>query len=263
MPDGQFSGRVAFVTGAGAGIGRAIAKSWAARGGMAFVTDIDGAAAQRVRAEIEDAGGRAVSMRLDVCDLQQIKTSIGAAVDQAGGLDALFNVAGTNLPKNAEETEDEEWHGIIELNLTSVYRCSKYALPHLRSRRGAIVNIASIAGIIGEGRCAAYSASKGGVVLLTRNMAMDFAAEGVRVNVICPAGARSPRIEAYMRSVPGLEREMMALRPIGRFADPEEIARPALFLASDDASYVTGSVLVVDGGLTAGFRVPVLDRMGR
>jgi NAD(P)-dependent dehydrogenase (short-subunit alcohol dehydrogenase family) len=263
MPDEQFSGRVAFVTGAGAGIGRAIAKGWAARGGMVFVTDIDGAAAQRVRAEIEDAGGRAVSMRLDVCDLQQIKTSIGAAVDQAGGLDALFNVAGTNLPKNAEETEDEEWHGIIELNLTSVYRCSKYALPHLRNRRGAIVNIASIAGIIGEGRCAAYSASKGGVVLLTRNMAMDFAAEGVRVNVICPAGARSPRIEAYMRSVPGLEREMMALRPIGRFADPDEIARPALFLASDDASYVTGSVLVVDGGLTAGFRVPVLDRMGR
>jgi meso-butanediol dehydrogenase / (S,S)-butanediol dehydrogenase / diacetyl reductase len=94
-------------------------------------------------------------------------------------------------------------------------------------------------------------------------MAMDFAAEGVRVNVICPAGARSPRIEAYMRSVPGLEREMMALRPIGRFADPDEIARPALFLASDDASYVTGSVLVVDGGLTAGFRVPVLDKMGR
>jgi NAD(P)-dependent dehydrogenase (short-subunit alcohol dehydrogenase family) len=263
MPEEQFAGRVAFVTGAGAGIGRAIAKGWAARGGLAVVTDVDGGAAARVEEEIVAAGGRAFSQQLDVCDLEQIKASIADAVAKGGGLDALFNVAGTNLPKNAEETEDEEWHDIIQLNLTSVYRCSKYALPHLRQRRGSIVNISSIAGVIGEGRCAAYSASKGGVVLLTRNMAMDFAAEGVRVNVICPAGARSPRIEAYMRSVPGLEREMMALRPIGRFADPDEIARPALFLASEDASYVTGSVLVVDGGLTAGFRVPVLDRMGR
>jgi meso-butanediol dehydrogenase/(S,S)-butanediol dehydrogenase/diacetyl reductase len=206
-------------------------------------------------------GGSAVAARLDVCDLAGIEAAMAAAVEQLGGIDALFNVAGTNLPRTVEETTDEDWYRILDINLTSVYRCSKHALPELRKRRGAIVNIASIAGVIGEGRCAAYSAAKGGVVLLTRNMAMDLAADGVRVNVICPAGARTPRTEGYMRQVPGLEREMLALRPIGRFADPVEIARPALFLASSDASYVTGSVLVVDGGLTAGFRVPVLDKM--
>lgn len=261
MYEGQFTGKVALITGAGAGIGRAIATEWARRGGTAIVTDLVRDAAAQVASEIEAAGGRASAYELDVASLDSIKTVVAAAIASGGGLDALFNVAGTNLPKTVEETDDAEWQRILDVNLTSVYRCSKYALPALRTRRGAIVNIASIAGIIGEGRCAAYSASKGGVVLLTRNMAMDFAAEGVRVNVICPAGAKTPRTEEYMRKVPGMEREMLQLRPIGRFASPEEIARPALFLASDDASYVTGSVLVVDGGLTAGFRVPVLEKM--
>lgn len=261
MRDDAVAGKIALITGGGAGIGRAIALEWSERGGTAFVTDVDQAAADAARGEIVAAGGLAFSRRLDVCALDEIKATVAETVDRAGGIDALFNVAGTNLPKNVEETDDEEWHRILDINLTSVYRCSKYALPELRKRRGAIVNISSIAGIIGEGRCAAYSASKGGVVLLTRNMAMDFAAEGVRVNVICPAGAKTPRTESYMRSAPGLEREMLRIRPIGRFADPREIARPAVFLASEDASYVTGSILVVDGGLTAGFRVPVLDKL--
>jgi NAD(P)-dependent dehydrogenase (short-subunit alcohol dehydrogenase family) len=261
MYEDQFAGKIALITGAGAGIGRAIAIEWARRGGSAIVTDVAQDAAVKVAAEITSNGGKAVAHGLDVCSLDNIKSVIASTVDNAEGLDALFNVAGTNLPKNVEETEDAEWYRILDINLTSVYRCSKYALPALRQRRGSIVNISSIAGVIGEGRCAAYSASKGGVVLLTRNMAMDFAAEGVRVNVICPAGARTPRTEEYMRRVPGMEREMLQLRPIGRFASSEEIARPALFLASDDASYITGSILVVDGGLTAGFRVPVLEKM--
>lgn len=261
MYEGQFADKVALITGAGAGIGRAIALEWARRGGTAVVTDVMRDAAESAAAEITSAGGQATAHQLDVCNLENIKSVIAETVSSGRGLDALFNVAGTNLPKNVEETDDAEWYRILDINLTSVYRCSKYALPALRKRRGSIVNISSIAGIIGEGRCAAYSASKGGVVLLTRNMAMDFAAEGVRVNVICPAGARTPRTEEYMRRVPGMEREMLQLRPIGRFASPAEIARPALFLASDDASYITGSILVVDGGLTAGFRVPVLEKM--
>ncbi len=261
MGNDEFLGKVALITGAGAGIGRAIARQWAARGGTAVATDVDAEAVEKVRREIEAEGGSALGMTIDVHDLGQIRAGIAQAVESAGRLDALFNVAGTNLAKTVEETEDDEWLRILDVNLTSVYRCSKYALPELKKRRGAIVNISSIAGLIGEGRCAAYSASKGGVVLLTRNMAMDFAGDGVRVNAICPAGARTPRTEGYMRSVPGLEQEMLKLRPIGRFAEPEEIARPALFLASDDASYITGSILVVDGGLTAGFRVPVLDKL--
>ncbi|MCZ6637731.1 MAG: glucose 1-dehydrogenase [Alphaproteobacteria bacterium] len=257
----EFLGKIALITGAGAGIGRAIALEWSRRGGIAVVTDIQEGDAERVKSEIEAEGGSAFARKLDVCALDEIKAGIAASVEHGGGIDALFNVAGTNLAKNVEETDDEDWSRILDTNLTSVYRCSKYALPELRKRRGSIVNIASVAGLIGEGRCAAYSASKGGVVLLTRNMAMDFAADGVRVNAICPAGAMTPRIEGYMRSVPGLEREMLQMRPIGRFAESKEIARPALFLASTDASYITGSILVVDGGLTAGFRVPVLDKM--
>jgi NAD(P)-dependent dehydrogenase (short-subunit alcohol dehydrogenase family) len=261
MTSDQFTDKVALVTGAGAGIGRAIATEFARRGGFAIVTDRDGAQAGEVAAVIAQEGGKALALTLDVMELGQIRDVIATIVREAGGLDILFNVAGTNLPKDVENTEDEEWYAILDVNLTSVYRCCKHAVPEMRKRDGgAIVNIASIAGIMGEGNCAAYSASKGGVVMLTRNMAMDLAKYGIRVNAVCPAGAMTPRIEKYMRDSPGLEQQMLALRPIGRFADPLEIARPSLFLASAEASYVTGASLVVDGGLTAGFRVPVLDK---
>jgi NAD(P)-dependent dehydrogenase (short-subunit alcohol dehydrogenase family) len=260
--ESEFVGKVALVTGAGAGIGRAIAIEWARRGGTVVVSDVDKNAADAVAAEIEKSSPAVSSLELDVRDLAQIKAVIAATVEKAGHLDVLFNVAGTNWPKNVEETEDDDWTRIIDINLNSTYRCSKYAIPEMRKRGGgAIVNIASIAGVMAEGRCAAYTASKAGVVMLTRNMAMDFAKDGIRVNAICPAGARTPRTEGYLKSVPGLEEEMLALRPMRRFCEPEEIARPAVFLASSDASYITGAALVVDGGLTAGFRIPVLERM--
>ena len=261
MSVAEFTDKVALITGAGAGIGRAIAIEFARRGGLSVVTDRDTSQADAVTAEITKMGARALALGFDVTDLDQVRETIAATVREAGGLDALFNVAGTNLPKDVEHTEDDEWYAIVDVNLTSVYRCSKYAVPEIRKRGGgAIVNISSIAGVMGEANCAAYSASKGGVVVLTKNMAMDLAKDGIRVNAVCPAGALSPRTESYMRQFPGLEKQMLALRPIGRFADPMEIARPAVFLASADASYITGAALVVDGGLTAGFRVPVLDR---
>lgn len=262
MQEKEFAGKVALVTGAGAGIGRAIAVEWARRGGTTVVTDIVESQADAVAAEIKALHAQVISMRLDVRKLAEIKATIAATVGKAGGLNVLFNVAGTNWPKNVEETEDDDWTRIIDINLNSIYRCSKYTIPEMRKRGGgAIVNIASIAGVLAEGRCAAYTASKAGVVMLTRNMAMDFAKDGIRVNAICPAGAKTPRTEAYLRSVPGLENEMLALRPMRRYAEPEEIARPAIFLASSEASYITGAALVVDGGMSAGFRVPVLERM--
>lgn len=258
----DFAGKAAFITAAAAGIGREIALGWIRRGGRAFVTDRDEKAVAALERDARREGGEIQSMPLDVRDRKGIIDAVAAAADAFGGLDALFNVAGTNLPRNVEEIADDEWHAILEINLSSVYRCSKQVIPHLRKRGGgSIVNIASVAGVIAENRCSAYSASKGGVVLLTKNMAMDFARHNIRVNAICPGSTRTPRTESYWKSSPTGQSELAGMTPMRRSAEATEIAKPALFLASEDASYITGSVLVVDGGLTAGFVVPTFEKM--
>ena len=257
MSAGRFSGQAALITAAGAGIGRAVARLWAEQGGVAVLSDRSGDAADAVAAEIVAAGGRAYASALDVRDASGIEAFVAEGVRIGDGIDVLFNVAGTNLPKTVEDIDEDEWQMVMDTNLTAIFRCCKRVIPHMRRRGGgAIVNVASIAGVMGEKRCSAYSASKGGVVLLTRNMAMDFAGANIRVNAICPGSTRTPRIEGYWARAgkPGV-----ADCPMGRYADPEEIARPALFLASSDASYITGAALVVDGGLTAGFRIASLD----
>jgi len=261
-PLGEFAGKIAFITGAGAGIGRAIALEWAARGGTAMVTDLDGALAREVAEDISRTHGPAFSLELDVRRADDIRAGIADTVGRAGGIDVVFNVAGTNIPRNVEQMEEEAWYTVLDTNLTSIYRCSKLAIPEIRKRGGgAIVNIASVAGIMAENRCGAYSASKGGVVLLTRNMAMDFARDNIRVNAVCPGSTRTPRIEKYWRNSPTGKSEIAELCPMRRSAEPEEIARPAVFLASAGASYMTGAIVVVDGGLSAGINVPTFDRM--
>ncbi|MBN9427214.1 MAG: SDR family oxidoreductase [Burkholderiales bacterium] len=258
----DFEGKGALVTAAGAGIGRSIALDLARRGAAVLVTDRSPADARQVADEIDAAGGRAQALQLDVKDAQGIRDAVDATVALAGGLDLLFNVAGINIPKNVEMMEEDEWASVLDVNLTSIYRSAKHAIPQMRRRGGgAIVNVASIAGVLAENRCGAYSASKGGVVLLTRNMAMDFARDNIRVNAVCPGSTRTPRTEGYWRNSPTGKSEMAELCPMKRSAEPEEIARPAIFLASADASYITGAILVVDGGMTAGFRIPTFDRM--
>jgi len=255
----EFTGKVALVTGAGAGIGRSIAHEWAAHGGTAIVTDIDGAAAQAAAAEI---GRGAHAVPLDVKSRDQIREAVAAAVRVGGGLDALFNVAGINIPRNVVEMDEDDWYAVLDTNLTSIYRLCKVAIPEMRKRGGgAIVNVASVAGILAENRCGAYSASKGGVMLLTRNLAMDFAKDNIRVNAVCPGSTRTPRLEKYWQKSPTGKSEIAVLAPMRRSAEPEEIAKPAIFLASSDASYITGAALVVDGGLSAGLNVPTFERM--
>jgi meso-butanediol dehydrogenase / (S,S)-butanediol dehydrogenase / diacetyl reductase len=258
----EFSGKIAFVTGAAAGIGRSIALEWAGRRGTVVATDTDLAGVRRLASEIRDSGGDAHALALDVSDRSQIERAFAEAIGALGGLDALFNVAGTNIPKTIEQMEEDEWYRIMDTNLTSIYRCSKLAIPEMRKRGGgAIVNIASVAGIMAENRCGAYTASKGGVVLLTRNMAMDFARDNIRVNAVCPGSTRTPRVERYWQNSPTGKSEVALLAPMRRSAEPEEIARPAVFLASSGASYMTGSIVVVDGGLSAGINVPTFERM--
>jgi len=262
MRNGEFAGKVALVTGAGAGIGRAIAREWAAHGGIAIVTDLDERLAREVAAEIVAEKGGAYAFKLDVKNLDETREAVAASVRFGGGIDALFNVAGINIPRNVVEMEEAEWYSVLDTNLTSIYRTCKFTIPEMRKRGGgAIVNIASVAGILAENRCGAYSASKGGVVLLTRNLAMDFAKDNIRVNAVCPGSTRTPRLEKYWEKSPTGRSEIAVLAPMRRSGEPEEIARPAIFLASSDASYITGAVLVVDGGLSAGINVPTFERM--
>ena len=254
----RFAGKIALITGAGAGIGRAVAAAWVREGGNAVVTDKAKHAAQRTA---EELGSHALALEVDVGRLDPVQDMLAQTVRRFGGLDALFNVAGINMPKNVEEASDEEWRLVVDTNLTSVYRCSKYAIPEMRKRGGGvIVNVASTAGITAENRCAAYSASKAAIIMLTRNMALDFAKDRIRVNAVCPGATLTPRTQANIaKRDPTHEQALMNLIPMKRRADPDEIAKAAMFLASDDASYITGATLVVDGGLTAGIRFPFFD----
>lgn len=261
-PRQDFQGKAALITAGGAGIGRAIALLFAERGGVPLITDRDGEQARAVCAEIEARGGKAAAMAVDVRDARQIRESVAAADALPGGLAMLFNVAGINIPKTVETMDEDEWESVLAINLTSMYHSCKHAIPAMRRRGGgAIVNVSSIAGVLAEARCGAYSASKGGVILLTQNLAMDHGQDNIRANAICPGSTRTPRTEGYWRQSPTGKSEMAELCPLKRSAEPEEIARPALFLASDEASYITGAVLTVDGGMTAGFRIPTFDRL--
>lgn len=260
MATGRFTGRVAIVTGGAAGIGGATSEAWFADGGTVAIADLDLAAAQALAEQLDPGGTRAAAWQLDVTDLEGIKAFVPAVVERFGGIDALFNVAGNNSMKTVEEAEDEEWRFIVDVNLMSIYRLSKYCIPEMRKRGGgSIVNVASIAGILAENRCSAYSATKAAVITLSKNMAMDFARDNIRVNTLCPGGTMTPRIRGYMSANPGHEALMTSLCAMGRMAEPDEMAKPMVFLASDDASFITGAALMVDGGYSAGKHIALFD----
>ena len=248
-------GKVALVTGGGNGIGRATALAMAREGARVVVADRDDAAAAATVAMIVGQGGQALALAVDVTDPDSVRAMVEAAT-AIGGIDCAVNNAGVaphqvgSLAQRTHEWSDASFARMLDVNLTSVFLCMKHEIIHMLARGGGgvIVNTASIAGLIGLGRACGYVASKHGVVGLTKTAALEYAADGIRVNAVCP-GFIATRMTAIARELRG--EALLARTPMGRFGTPEEIAELVVWLCSDRASYVTGAAYTVDGGWTA------------
>ena len=245
-----FDDKVAIVTGASGGIGRASALAFAASGASVVVSDLQDDKGQETVALIKEQGGKAVFQHCDVADEGQVKDLVEAALKEFGRLDFAHNNAGVNRP-DSNQWDSKDWALSINVNLTSVMYCMREEIAAmLQSGGGAIVNTSSVNGLIGNPSQPGYTASKHGVVGLTRSAALRYAKEGVRVNAVCPGVVDTPMVEAVAK-VPQYREAIEKMTPMGRMATPEEIASGVLWLCSDQSSFVTGHPLVIDGGATA------------
>jgi NAD(P)-dependent dehydrogenase (short-subunit alcohol dehydrogenase family) len=228
---------------------------FAEEGAEVAVTDRSPEAGAETLALLQKAGLRGSFDPMDVADAAGVATGIAAVEQRCGRIDVLFNNAGVELSRTLHETSEEEWDRVFAVNLRGMFLvCRRVLAGMIRRRAGAIVNVSSISGLLGWPASAAYCASKGGVIQLTRQMAVDYAPHGIRVNCICPGTTLTPMIErlfAQEADEESARARVAAMHPLGRFARPEEIAAAALFLASEEASYITGAALPVDGGYTA------------
>jgi 2-keto-3-deoxy-L-fuconate dehydrogenase len=255
----RLDGKSALITGAGSGIGEATAQLFARQGAQVIVADVRADAAERVAASIIDQDGLAIVQPLDVADEDQVRTAFDSIAAHYGRLDILVNNAGVSHVGNILETSLEEWERVLRVNARGVFLCAREAVRAMLQQQpkgGVIINMSSTAALIGIDRRLPYSASKGAVLAMTRSIAMDFVDQGIRCNAICPGTVHTPFVEGYLaRNFPGQEdavrQTLHARQPLGRMGQPEEIAAAALYLASDEAAFVTGSGLVIDGGWTA------------
>lgn len=243
---------VAVISGASSGIGRATAKRFADDGANVVAVDVDADGGEETVSEIDDAGGEAIFVEADVTDEAAVEEMVSTAVDTYGGLDYAFNNAGIE-GANASTSEQslENWERVISINLEGVFLAMREEIPvMLEDGGGAIVNTASIAGLVGFPNLTPYVASKHGVIGLTKTAAIEFSADGIRVNTVCPGVIETAMVERAQEDDPETMEATIAATPIGRLGQPEEIAAAAAWLCSDDASFVTGESLVVDGGFS-------------
>jgi NAD(P)-dependent dehydrogenase (short-subunit alcohol dehydrogenase family) len=247
MP-GRLEGKVCAITGAASGIGAASARAFAAEG------------ARVVGLDLSPGSEGELALEVDVTDEDQVRDAYARIRDELGRIDVLFNNAGINPDDDASATETdlETWQRVQDVNLKSVFLCCKHGIPHLLAAgRGSVINTASFVSVIGAAVSQiSYTASKGGVLALSRELGVEFADRGVRVNALCPGPVNTPLLEELFAKDPDMAAKRLVHIPMGRFGEPEEIARAALFLASDDSSFVTATAFLVDGGLTSAYLTP-------
>jgi NAD(P)-dependent dehydrogenase (short-subunit alcohol dehydrogenase family) len=247
--------KATLITGAGSGIGRAMAVLFAREGARIVAADVALAGAEETVRLIREAGGEAVAVPCDVTVSEQVRGAIETCIARFGRIDVLCNNAGVGSTQTIVDTPEEVWDRCFEVNVKGVYWGCKHAIPLMVGQgRGVIVNTASVAGLVGIPSRAAYCASKGAVVTLTKALAVDHVSQGIRVNCICPGTVDSPwvgRLLAQTEDPAAARRALEARQPMGRLGAPEEIALAALYLASDESSFVTGTAFVIDGGLAA------------
>ena len=244
------SGKVAFVTGGGSGIGRATALAFAREGASVVIANRSKEGAEQTARMIEELGERALAVQCDVSRVENVKSALDKTIETFGRLDSAFNNAG--IEEKIGTTADvtvEDWDRVIGVNLKGVFLCMKYEIPlMLQQGGGAIVNNASVAGLVGFPGTPAYTASKHGVVGLTKTAALEYAKSNIRINAICPGAIETPMVERFSGSLPQGRQQLIELEPIGRLGKPEEIAAAVVWLCSDAASFVIGHAMAVDGG---------------
>lgn len=255
----RLDNKIALITGSGSGIGREIALLYAKQGAHVIIADIQLEAARTVVGEIEAQDGNAQAVELNVADEAQVQAIFAQVVQEHGRLDILVNNAGVSHVGNILETSLSDWERVMSVNANGVFLCAREGVKHMVAQQpqgGVIVNIASVAGMIAVDRRLPYGASKGAVISITRSIAMDFVQQNIRANAICPGTVHTPFVEGFLaKNFPETKDEernkLHARQPIGRMGKPEEIASAALYLASEEAAFITGSTLVIDGGWTA------------
>ena len=249
----RFSGKVAFITGGGSGIGRTTALAFAAEGASVAVVGIPEADVVETVRLIEEAGGRGLALACDVTQEGDVRAALDQTVEAFGRLDVAFNNAGVEQSKTpTAELSTDEWHRIIGVNLTGVFLCMKHEIPFMKAEGGAIVNTSSGAGVIGIAGQAGYAAAKWGVIGMSKSAALENAAHNIRINVVCPGIIDTPMMDRFTGDTDAGRDAVIAMEPIGRMGRPEEIASAVLWLCSDLGSFTVGHALVIDGGQTVG-----------
>jgi NAD(P)-dependent dehydrogenase (short-subunit alcohol dehydrogenase family) len=253
---GRLDGKVVVITGAAGGIGREAALLFSAEGASVCIADVSAEQGEQTAAEARDA----FFHHVDVADGASVHALYAAVADRYGGIDVLYNNAGIMPADDASilETEPDAWDRVLDVNTKGVFLCCKHGIPHLLDRGGgSVINVASFVALVGAATSQiAYTASKGAVLSLTRELAVEFARQGVRVNALCPGPVETPLLMRLFADDPAAYERRRVHLPMGRLAKPQEIANGALFLASDESSYVTGATFLVDGGLTAAYVTP-------